>query len=668
MAFPAAAEVVRVRSGEHGAFTRVVFDFEVLPELIVTNTAQKVEIQLPKRVQKLDTSGLFDKITTERIKGAQIEGDMIALHLSCDCKIERSEYGESLVIDVFDSGEVAASLPLVFALPSPKDTPKIGFEIAPQKPANSALRDSLARGLARAASQGLVDPSNDLTGPSPDDGVQFEKPDGMPASSVGVRTSIDEAVSENFNLGSPTEKSCALPDAPWPFINTSAGFQNALSDARRVSESKSGTQFDATLIAQTYVSFGLGAEAIQALQNDETTHRMILISVGETLDYGTSNKWPDDLSISCSPAITSMKLVSDIEQGKKASKEALRAAFVAAISMPEYVQERMLPALADGARTLGYTELGREVLAAAQSLGSDEIPTLKQVEIGFTPSGDIADQADEVIANNSEQSPAALSGKIEKMMESGLTIDPSDELILQSYLTQFKTSEQGQDLRVLAARVALYQGRLREGLSRAQSLDLALEDHVDVLAPGFEKTKDSAFLRVFSSQDHHRPPQIEDAETRQYIAQRLFDLGFFEASLKWADDNENSNQGVILRANALLKMGDALSARRMVLGVEGEEAANIRLEAQLKSGDLKRAQQTAKGLPYDERLLRRLGAWQDMVSQGDDPAPVSSLSSFKFAQSNADGAPTLQRGEEFVQSSVQLRSLVGQILKGSESP
>lgn len=86
LAFGAAkAEVVRVTSGEHPDFTRVVIEYPTAVDWKVGRTSEGYELRLPDAGMQYDLSRAFDLIGKDRLAAIWSDPDSGALHFGIGC-------------------------------------------------------------------------------------------------------------------------------------------------------------------------------------------------------------------------------------------------------------------------------------------------------------------------------------------------------------------------------------------------------------------------------------------------------------------------------------------------------------------------------------------------------------------------------------------------------
>ncbi len=93
------AQEIAVRSGEHGTFTRLVFDMPGGADWSVESTAEGAAISIDPAVG-FDTGAAFSRITRERISRLRSEGGVLIAEFACDCIADSFQMDDMLVVDV----------------------------------------------------------------------------------------------------------------------------------------------------------------------------------------------------------------------------------------------------------------------------------------------------------------------------------------------------------------------------------------------------------------------------------------------------------------------------------------------------------------------------------------------------------------------------------------
>ena len=100
---PAAAQVVTVKSGEHGDFTRIVLSLPVSGDWRLGRTPDGYEVAITQGRPNYDLSDVYRLIKPDRLRSiwADPGTGLLQLGIGCSCHVIPFEFGPSnLVIDI----------------------------------------------------------------------------------------------------------------------------------------------------------------------------------------------------------------------------------------------------------------------------------------------------------------------------------------------------------------------------------------------------------------------------------------------------------------------------------------------------------------------------------------------------------------------------------------
>ncbi|WP_299818255.1 hypothetical protein [uncultured Jannaschia sp.] len=289
----AAAESVRVRSGEHATFSRLVFPSEEALEWTVERPwAGEARIAFMPSPD-LDLTDVFARIPRTRLRGMTAGTGAVVLDLGCDCPVEVSQIGSGhIVIDVLDGEplpERPAPVAVANALPFPLAPLPMTLTF-PQMPAETSKPRHPPAPTA-------------VTPDEPDDvppqvrrmevrDRPFVLPETRKAAKTPLVPSCDlESIASDILLRDPNEAFVALEGAMADVLDGEDRFEpDRLID-----------------LAETYLAAGFGTEALQiADQADRSApHVAALAAALDDLPR------PDDarLDPACGPATTLVALL-----------------------------------------------------------------------------------------------------------------------------------------------------------------------------------------------------------------------------------------------------------------------------------------------------------------------------------------------------------------------
>lgn len=94
----ATAAPILVRSGEHGAFTRIVVDTDPSVDWQLQQDGNTATLQLPRNPDGFSTSGVFRRITRDRLQDISSDDRSLTLDLGCQCVVTATTLAPDYII------------------------------------------------------------------------------------------------------------------------------------------------------------------------------------------------------------------------------------------------------------------------------------------------------------------------------------------------------------------------------------------------------------------------------------------------------------------------------------------------------------------------------------------------------------------------------------------
>lgn len=561
---PAAAQVVRVISGDHPTFTRLVLSFDSAPDWQLGRSTDGYALRLSGAQPRYDLSDIFRRITRDRLAAVWADpGDgRLRLRVACACHALPFELRPGvLVIDIrdgppppgssFETAFDGATLPPLAAAPRPRPraradigpipfdwtaqiTPSLGDLPLPPPalpaPAEAALREELLQGLSRGMAEGLVDPVSRL--PTP---VAPPSPHRTPAEG-------------NLRFGDPLDTRTGLV----PPQQVAADGQACLDDSRldlaawgdsqpaatQLSSSLSGLleEFDrpdpvaVQRAVRLHLHLGFGAEAralLQAFPIDGPDTRF-LASLGRLVDGEADPEGPFRGMAGCDGAAALWALLADPALPPRLSRApaVLRSFSV----LPAPLRRHLGPGLAERFLAAGDAATAAALQDSFLRIPGPPDPRATVTEARITAALGASPQAAELLqepaADPGPAQPLALVALVDLHAADGRALDPAVETALAAFLPQFSGTEDEAALR------------------RAHLLALALTDQFDAAFAALPDSPEAApdlwrllalgpdsalLLHAIGAEPSAVPPAQRDS-----IAARLLNLGFPEEAQRWA--------------------------------------------------------------------------------------------------------------------------------------
>lgn len=480
-----AQDIVKVRSGDHGSFSRLVLGYAERPTWRFGRVEGGYEFRSDSR-ENFDVGSVFELIGRNRIADVQNRAPgrlFLAVECVCNAKVFELRRG-GIVIDIRDGppepgarfeaslppdatdegrpeageqaetadgaadeaaeaapNEAAGRIELPLDLPaSPPPALPLDATLSPEA---SELREALLKQLGRAAAQGLVtvdvpdppairppEPRSDPPAPTP------EQPEpAVPRGNIRVLTAVDRdrprpgAVPDLSENGAPCVTAEALDIASWGSLER----PGALIGSRRARvygefDRLSEDGLRALVRGYIYLGFGVEARVAMGLRQAEAAGDAMLLALARIMDGEPAREdWLLDQG-SCDTPVALWSALAD--PASAPVRPINRSAMLATFSgLPIHLRRHLGPRLAAEYVEAGDLTTADTLRNAIDRAGGDHGPafTLLEAEMhrarGETQEAEMA--LDELAAEDNETGQAALLSFIDGRIEAGKPVDES---------------------------------------------------------------------------------------------------------------------------------------------------------------------------------------------------------------------------------------------------
>lgn len=712
----AVAQSVTIRSGEHATFSRLVLSMGSITQWELEQASNTIVVRLDGASDGFDISQVFNRIPRDRISEViQIAPDALRLTLACPCDYDAFLWkpGE-LVLDIIDR-EVQATiapvsrpeqimprqpqsvinmgapplnaapvLPSILVLEqSTQDvTPDLSLmsRTPPSENDLSATENALAEGIARAASQGFLDPSIaqlDDNAPNQRD-IQAEAPiidNANPPHipnrpGIGISTAMDRDLAL---VGAAIERSIDQQCLPadlfqideWGSTEAFHAQVAALAEALAGEFGEEPLQAQESL-ARLYINFGFGAEARLVLSADTASSRsrLVLFELAGIVD-----NYEEDYPLISSqdgcptPAALWAFLINPTSQDEGSRNQLMQQFF----ALPNPLRGQIAPRLVRDFLDIGESDAAERLLSSVEwtdAGAAHEIASARALFAERTddPAGALAvlsREADE----NPRTSPQSLIRFIELQLEQGLSPADADLLLVASFRTEYEGSLIEQQLADVEAKGLAVNGRYQFALD----LMVGRDDDVSVSITNdvFTAIANDADAGVFLEYAYGETPDILTPETENAMAARLIDLGFPDRAstfLIGSATREAAAERRYLRAEAAVGTSDYEIAIDSLLGMEDDRARALRARAYEGLGEYRAALASLNPDQPDSSptLQFRASAWERLTVQDDEV--LSSFAQVVLDPAGNDAVDTLADRRAILAQAQESRRAVENLL------
>ena len=680
-----AAAPLRVQTGEHAGFTRVVISIPQGADWQLGRTAEGYALRIPA-AEGYALDRFFDLIPKDRIAAASQDpsrGEM-RLRIGCTCYALASVYGsDALVIDINDGSapgnapfeqtlpedrpptpndlaqrayrpDPTRLLPLIiprFAVPEPEppkgaDTAmsavvaEAASQTTDQEETDKALQlivQSLSASLGRGLTEGLLEEGLRPTGEA---AATAERIGPAPKHvneafpGVNARTSIDPlavasaAPPPQTQMGQTCLPKTMFDVASW---GSERPPHEQLTDARGALVNPADRFEDGALLAlaRLYVFLGFGREAQQALEIEgvQSRERVMLRAIAQMIDDEPVAQDLFAVQVSCPTNVALWALLAQASAPTDAQVDR-RAVINAFRALPTFVQQAVAPRLAEALLAVGAKDEAMQVLDRQVISDQKDIERVLAEALLADALGDEA-LAIETVADAARNAPRTSPEAMARFFLEGVAakVAFSDRDFVLADALRFENAET----------------QAADGLAEAQfDAYLSVDRFTDA--------------RVLLAARREQLPSQDLAAARAGLiaqaAERMPDAAFLQ--FIWREDLQSLDAVTQMRvAEKLLELGfpdRALSVLSAAAeGEDEEQQSRLRLQARQRSAAMRRsAGDTAM----------RLGKRQQPVMPG------SGLETVPLA---TDG-PTLRNSRALVDDAVRLRESIRALLQSVPAP
>lgn len=711
------AEAVKVTSGDHPDFTRIVIEYPETVAWTVGRTTDGYELRLPGGPAQYDLSQVFDVIGKDRLAAIWADPASGALHfgVACACFAMPFEFRPgTVVIDIrngtppngssFEQPLDGGSAPELAARPvirpvgrpktagpvpiydwtaalnqAPPDRPVLASSgLSPDTPADAKfdlepLRQSLIEQLSRGASEGIVDMAK------PKAPVESAESDGNPSVEIHLGGPPNLVIRQKGEAEAPLSATGAacIPDekldvAAWaeespvseqfgPALSGLTGeFDRPVPDAVR-----KATQF--------YLNLGFGAEARAILRAFPTApeDEAIWQSMARILDGEPD---PDPMFAGMAACETSAALWAILADPEVVSVgQVEKAAVLRGFSaLPIHLRQQLGPTMVD--RFLAMQDFAtatalRDAVLRGTAEPGPEIE-LMEAAIEKASGAPAAAEArlEALTAQSGPTTPDALVALIIQRAELGQDVSFEQVQAIEEYAKERQDSEDHDKFHLALTLAHGASGDFGKAFASLPETPEAAPVLWQVLAAS---GKDSALLDHAVLGDGQSPPHAARGAAT-LIAQRMVTLGLAEQAARWltlADDTPR-----LLAARIALGQGDPARALALLDDEATPSADEIRLDAYHLLGDETAiaALYAARGMPAEKwRAVTRMRDWGRLSSDGPEvwKAAASSLLGPRSAGTQTEPpAGPLAEDQRLVDQSAETRQAISALLEAVKSP
>lgn len=711
----AVAQPVRVSTGEHDGFTRLVLDYGTPVDWQVGRTLDGYELRLANARPSYDLTEVYDPIGRRRLASVWVDPDGGALRIGigCACHAQPFEFRPGIVvIDLKDgpppsgstfevalNGEAMPGLsprpprrprarPARFEGPPPAtqiparydwtalvldpgSAPSAAPVLPAADPALQPLREVLLQQLSRGVAQGVVEMARP-TSPGP------AEPGQTAPEAGGLQVRLDQQPGLRFGASDGLPKgltaqgsNCVADDlldlGSWG-DDRSVAEQMAKAAAGLIGEFDTPDPVAEQRAVRFLLFLGFGAEARQVLtqMSGGQTDAPVLTSLAHLLD-GTADPTPAFGGMAaCGTAAALWAVLGDpsLERGSAFDRAAVLRSFSA---LPTHLRRWLGLRLTDRLLALGDPGAAQTVRDAILRAPGEAGPAVAVMEARLDlAAGDPAAaeaRLEPLIADPGPATADALVAQVDTHLARRAALDPGVITALEGLLHERADSTDAARFTLALTRARALSGDFEGAFADLERTPEAAQDIWALLA---ETGPDSSLLSHAIRPEGMTPTVSMPVATA--LARRLSDLGFAEQAQGWLRQVPSAE--ATLSARIALQTGDARTALRLVAGSADPALVSLRQEAlrQLQAeAELAESLAVAGEEKARWQAIGRARDWSQLAASG--PALWKTLAAAAVGTEALDpGTGPLARGQILIDSSARTRAAVAGLLAEVPKP
>ena len=662
------ANDVTVKGGEHPGFTRVVMDFETLPDWEARQVGRSQRITFSDANLRFDISRAFRLIGRERVGDIRLIDSGLEFDIACDCSFSVRHVAENAIaaevrprgsskraqtadMEALEPPEIkkdVVSLPRIKALErmpkptmgdSPKrdglfETPRVlhfernllapGLDDALQQRSQSVAIELLGRQLSRAVAQGLVDADPNILSRSPPELHSISELKNR--SNLSVSTGIDRAINPNLDNIPPTAAGAIC--VPNSLVNVNSWGE--ISDPQALGKHRSaaiaedgGLESDGAIkLARFYIAMGFGAEAKMVASHLDDKNREILSALGNIIDVGFSDSALFNGQIQCDGIVALWAMLARPDSTELPENTDIVLATFS--SLAPHLRSHLGPLLSETFRDAGRNEAARSVINA-MTRGGDVTGKSALATARLNLESSLAEQARDTLTDLSEGTDVTAAEALLELLKDAedRQMAPNPAWVtddVPSLVRAIEGTEVAAELNIAGLRGKIALGMFEDfrkelaqsgpGLDAASRVELAKQ----ALAEAVMSASSEDFLKTEVGLSRILNRKGLPVQMRLRISERLLALGLPKRALEYLVKNPGDDQERKLKARVYLERDDPDAAIGLLEGRQST-ASQLELlaEAYRRRGDDRRAISVFSSTDNEKAALAsafRSGVWE----------------------------------------------------------
>ncbi|KIC45090.1 hypothetical protein RA28_11420 [Ruegeria sp. ANG-S4] len=694
-AFSAGAQTLTVRSGEHGAYTRLVVQIPPGTEWKLDPKPDGATLDVALTGVVFDTKSVFQRLSTGRLEAVSQNsaGEALDLRFGCQCVAKAFLHrgtmvvidvapGEAVLPETIDTKSPFWTIP---DRPNPKETPELPALALDLPLLDLSRRDLEAQVMSRilqGADRDVADLTLSEPGPRLSAVPRLAPSSINPIQNIGVSSILDEFqdLGDRANPNILHQPKC-ITNAELAFDSWSDArpFQMQVAALRKgLFQEFDHVNEDRTIkLAKLYTFFGFGAEAIQVLKllPQQSTEAARISAIAKAMDGEVAmGQTPFSGQQACGgdaglwALLTGQSVASDIDLNS------IEQSFA---RLPAHLRRHFGPKLAEALTDAGNLEAARRVLRSVDRVEHPDSSAARLAQAKVADAGGETERTEALLsevtatADAGRDAALALARLIEKRWSDRGSVSPREIELAAAYSVEFRNSDYG-PMMARAHALAMALNREFIGAFRGVQQSPLDKDWRRTLNQVTQLLAERADNITFLYQTVAMPTAMQsklDTNTAVSVSDRLISLGFGEQAMTWSNrpsDKTRRKDRTLLRAQAAALNGRPRQALLELQDDDSERANRLKADALIQAGDFAQAAAVLAELGEVDRA-QRLNWLSDQVENADPGAPgkYSELTKIEYSLSlPPERLPDkpLADAKALLEGSVQARALIGEML------
>ncbi|AXT27931.1 hypothetical protein D1823_15990 [Ruegeria sp. AD91A] len=624
------AQGVVVRSGEHDGYTRLVFDVPPDTGWVLAQRKNGASITIALDDVTFKTNSVFGRLTTNRLTSLSQKspGSALEMEFGCNCVASAFLYRNSMIVLDIMPGDFLP--PLLEDIPPPlsgrtaEATPPYidtGLNLPLLTMTEQGIKDQLSIRLLQGTDRKILDLELAPVGPRNTVSPDTTAVSSQLNSNVRLTTVLDDlqnilnAELQPIDPRPACISAGGLNFASWsgeaPFLSQVSALRLGLyKEFDKVDDEK------ALKLAKLYTSYGFGAEALSVLKLVETPPdgTKQISAIARVVDNRATLPMSPFIGLQrCESDAALWAVLSEKELAPDANIEAIEHAFA---RLPDHLRRLLGPRLSQILVSAQQLEAARRVIRSVDRIEPETTPSVTQAKASVAKAEGNSEREEELLTevitstHAAAESPLALARLVEKRWSERKTVSSQELDLAASYAVEFRRSELGPIMnRTYAIALSLSQEFDRafdviKALPPGPDSDSAVNRHLHLLS---ERSDDATFLHQTMEVMQPDMVAVLTTETAIALASRLADLGFAEQTFALANRPEDQSRRLDrarLRARAALLSGRPHQALLELADDNSDEALALRAQAMVSTEDFAAAGDMFRGLEQNEAANR----------------------------------------------------------------